>query len=191
MKDLIEAIILEAKQKARDIVEKAKEEGKGYVDEVNKKWDEKEKELVDKIAKEAEEIEIEKESWANLEAKRIIERSKEKLFNKFLSDLSERVVEYKKTKAYKDWLNRNIRKAMKDIGARTVVIKLPKGDKTLLDSDLLNAKNIEVIDDLDTIAGFIVQSKIGDEIIDATFEEILNSHMFEIKRLFFDELDLK
>ena len=177
-------IVKNAEKKANAIVEKAKGEAKEEVDKLKSSLEEELKKSLEEYKKSLEERRKEVLASARLEAKRLVESAKEDKVREAIEKAIEELKAYRKTKAYKAWVEKKIKEALKELGIKEseAIIHVAKGDKKLIKT------KAKVKEDLEDIAGIIVERKDGKVRVNYSFSQLLERNMDEVKRLVISRL---
>ncbi len=118
----------------------------------------------------------ERQSWAKIEAKRVIIEAKEDAVNAAFDDLIELLKKYAGTKPYAEKMREKISAATGEIGGKCI-IRIRKGDKKLL-----QIKGADIIEGADIMGGAIVESRDGKFRIDLSLESELAQKRDEIRK---------
>ncbi len=173
-----EAIISDAKKRAEAIVSEAKKEANKIINERKKYWEKRLNEAEEKAKKEAEEMGNERIAWAKLEAKRIKARAFEKVVEKAIEDVIKVFKKKANTKEFAELIKKVASEIKKEAG--DIVIRLPKDSS-------IDIKGFKVKKDLDSVAGFVVESKDGKVVYSYTVEDMIDLYRDEIRRIVYEK----
>ncbi len=186
--NIAKRIVEEAKKKASSLITSAKRE-------VREELKEKEEELKERNAREIEifkeelkEKEEEEMASSRIEKKRIIEQAYEEKFRQFLDEIVKELESFKKSKEYGEFLKRSIERAVREIKRKDLILRVPKGDKSLLRGIKLPSQIKEVREDLEELGGVVVESKDGKVRINYSFSTLIDKKREELKRELVKEL---
>ena len=173
-----EAIISDAKKRAQAIVKSAKKEHEKLIKERKEYWKERLNELERKAKEEAKEMGNERIAWAKLEAKRIKARAFEKVVERTIEEV---IKEFKK-RTHKPSFAQTIKKIASEVKKEVgdVIIRLPRDSK-------IDIKEFKVKKDLDSVAGFTIESKDGKVVYSYTIEDMIDLYRDEIRRIVYEK----
>ncbi|MBU0585991.1 V-type ATP synthase subunit E [Candidatus Micrarchaeota archaeon] len=176
LKDIKETLLKDAKQSGEVLLKKAESELEA---EFTKTKSEGERLVATAEAQAEATVENEKrerQSWAKIEAKRIVMDAKEDAVNAAFENLVDRLEDYTKTKAYSDTMKKKIAAAVSELGTKCVV-HVKKGDKKKL-----SVSGAEMREGANILGGAIVESKNGKFKIDLSLEEMLDANRDELRK---------
>ncbi len=179
---LSKEILEDAKEKAKEIHREALSEKKKILLEAEKQ----KQEILSKAEKTVENIiaveKREKISSAQLEAKRMINESKELAVNKALEELWQEFIKTRESKKYSESLSKLASQGVKEIG-KDAIIKVNSKDLKLLKENFNLSKTSANIS-----GGVIVCSADERIIVNNSFEALFDAKKDEMKKILFKEL---
>ena len=117
-------------------------------------------------------------SAAKLNAKKIIAEAKEQIVKKTFACLEDELRTFSKSKDYRPFVEKLIKKNSKDFAVSDFVVLARKGDERIISAMNLSFKPI----DGETIGGVIIKSKDGSVKIDCTFEALIRENEDELRQ---------
>lgn len=173
-----EAIVSDAKRRAKDMVNKAKKELDNSIEERKKYWEKRLKEEEEKAKKEVKEMGNEKIAWAELEAKKIKIRAFEKVVERVIDEVIKRFKVNVNKKEFVKIIENIANNVKKEIG--NVIIRLPKDSK-------IDINGFKVKKDLRSPAGFIIESEDKKVIYRYTIEDMIDLYRDDIRRIIYEK----
>ncbi|MDO8553879.1 MAG: V-type ATP synthase subunit E [Candidatus Micrarchaeota archaeon] len=132
------------------------------------------------------EYEQERVAWSRLEAKRVIAEGKEDAVREALDRFFDILATLRKSPEYKNFLKNAMKSAIEQLKGTSATVHCVKGEKSLF-SSLVNS-NTKVVEDLDSLGGFVVESSDRKSKVDATFESIFESKKDDLRKYFYERL---
>jgi len=190
VENLGNVVINESQDKAEWIIKSAQEMSNKYIDEATLKASENAEKIIaqGKYTGEKEKQKI--LSTAEMEVKRMVLNCRESLIDEAFALAREKFETFKKTKEYKDILQRHIIVSIEELEGNSFTIVVSKHDSFSLSDSVVNRIKKETekkglkleLQEVDKdIGGVIVRERDGKVSIDNTFDSMLNRIKNEIR----------
>ncbi len=180
--DIKKKLVLEAKKEGEALVRKAEEQVEQELLKEREKGEQRVEKAIEKAKEIIENEKREKMSFARLETKRILLKAKDQKIREVIDKLIEKIKAFTKTKKYPPILKKLIKKGMEEVGKKSVIIHVKKGDKKHI------KMKATIKEDANILGGVIIESKDGTIISDMSFDTILENSLEEIRREIYKEM---
>ena len=190
VENLGKVVISESEDKAEWIIKSAQEMSNKYIDEATEKASENAEKIVAEGRYTGEKEKQKILSTAEMEVKRMVLNCRESLIDEAFALAGEKFEVFKKTKEYKDILQKYIIASIGELEGNAFTIVVSKLDSFNLSDSIVNkikketgkkGLKLELQEVDEDIGGVIVREKNGKVSIDNTFDSMLNRIKNEIR----------
>lgn len=172
-KVIVEDILLEAKKKAQEIVERARKEADVILQSAEVSGREEAEAKIRETKQRAEQLRRERLMREKLETRKKVLEKRENILNSILEEAKKELMEFSRSKQYQKWIEKEIEAVAEELGGEFVV-DVREEDRGLLERLLPKLRgrgmSVQLGSTIRCLGGFVARTKDGREMIDCTFD---------------------